>query len=511
MKTKLVLWGTNAQEEKVLIALELLVEDSAVKVYSFPENIVTEAFSKLMMDEWRDDHAVEFPDGYQIEERPLTVTDRLLPEGIKAEREDIVVRAQTEWHFIVLSDKLNAAYKSELEELRDRIAKLGKYDAGVWEELKGFWSKVQAQLRERNLFKEHADTLRDMTNALFDEMKSLRAKMDDEFKAKSEKNLDTFMEKLAAIEEKINNDMRLQSIFDELKGLQRKFKETKLTKEHRSKVWDRLDSAFKTVKEKRFGPGANKDRSPVERMQKRYDGLLSAIEKMERSIKRDEDDLKFQQRKIESSDGQLEAQIRQAKLVMIEERIRSKKEKLEDMFKTKVELEGKMEGLKKKEAERAEKERIEKAKKEAEKQIAEDIKAATQATYDEKSEELEKAAAALNTEAEEPKTEKKDKDKKESLLSAAATTLGEAFIDVIDTARAVAEVMEDKISDAFHDIKEKAQEAKEDLKEEVAEAKKKAKEVQNKVEEKTAELKEEIKEGVEDVKTALKGSAEEEE
>lgn len=464
MKTKLVVWGTNAQEEKVLIALELLTESSEVNIHLFQESTVTEAFYKLMMEEWRDDKAVEFPAGYQTEQKQLSITDRLLPEGISAERDDLIVRAQTEWHFIVLSDKLNQAYKSELEELRDRIEKLNAYDAGVWEELKGFWSKVQTQLRERNLFKEHADTLRDMTNSLFSEMKQLRSKMDEEFKQKSEEQRDFFMKRLTEIEEKINQDKRLQSIFDELKKLQRKFKNTKLTKEHRTKVWDRLDDAFKTVKEKRFGPGANKDRSPLERLQKRFDGLLNAIQKMERSIQRDEDDLKFQQRKIERTDGQLEAQIRQAKLVMIEERIRSKKEKLEDMFKTRGELEKKMEVLKRKEAEQQEKERIAKAKKEAEKQIARDIKEAAKATYEDQKEELEKAAAVMEK-GEEAKSDN-DAAKEEGFLSAAALTLGEAFTDVVDTVRAVAEVMEDKLGETIKEVRQKAQEVKEELTEE---------------------------------------------
>ena len=92
---------------------------------------------------------------------------------------------------------------------------------------------------------------------------------------------------------------KLSQIFDELKEIQQKFRDSRFTRDHRAKVWKRLDSAFKNVKEKRFGKEAVSDSSPVNRIQRRYEGLLAAIDKMEKSISRDQSDLDFQKKKVE--------------------------------------------------------------------------------------------------------------------------------------------------------------------------------------------------------------------
>jgi DNA repair exonuclease SbcCD ATPase subunit len=448
MKPRLVLWGNDAQNERVLIALELRPDDNKVNLFTFPENVVTEEFHQKMMDEWRDGKPLDFPEGYTTSERELSITESLLPEALKVERGDVVQRAQTEWHFMVLSSKLNESYTAELSGLKDRVEKLESYDNSMWDELKQFWDKVQSQVRDRNLLKSHSDSLRDSINHLFDHLKRLRSRLDEEFDKVSRDNYDKFINAIQAVEKKISDGMRLAPIFDELKEMQRNFRDARLSREHRSKVWEKLDAAFKAVKEKRFGPETGgSDQSPLDRLNRRYEGLVSAIEKMQRSIQRDHEDLEFQNRKIERTDGQLEAQIRQAKIKMIEERIRSKEEKLNEMLSTRNELEQRTEQQRRRQADR---DRVEEAKRAAQQKIAQDMKARDESVDSQK---MAKAVEAIR--GEQPEAEPTQSSG--SILSELGEKLQDLLQDTVDTARAVAEVAGDKLEELVEDVQERVE------------------------------------------------------
>ncbi len=462
MKSKLVLWGSNAQDEKCLIAVSLRAEDNKVDIWTFPESVATEDFYQQMMKEWRDGQGFELPEPKTHIERDLSVTDSLLPEDLKVERGDVVQRAQTEWQFVVLSSKLHDAYESQLSDLKERVGKLEAFDQSTWDSLKEFWDKVQEQVRERNLFRDHADRLRAHTNDLFGQMKTLRSKLDEEFEKLSKEASEMFFTALAEVERKMESGARVPVLFDELKKLQSKFRESKtLTREHRNKVWEKLDGTFKAVKEKRFGSKSGDGGgggSMLQGTQRRYDGLLSAIDKMEQSIRRDRNDLDFQNHKINTTEGQLEAQLRQAKLKMIEERINSKEEKLNEMNITKADLEKRLVSLKEKEARRAAQEAVKE-------KIVVEMKAAAEARED-VAEKLDKAAEEISTAKAKPKEAPKAKAKKEetpekeeSVLEAVGVMVNESFEDVVDTVKAVAAVIGDKIEDAIEELKEDIAEA----------------------------------------------------
>jgi len=429
MKNRIVFWGKNENSEKLLLALELLAEEGKVNVISFPEALVSEEFNQTLTKDWRDGKTVDFPEGFTSTLVELTVTGSILPAGITAEKMDFVTRAQAEWNFSILSSRLFRSYQSELNEFKDKVERALNFDKNMWDELKSFWDRVQEQARDKSLFREHSEHLRQETNELFGKLKDLRGKLDEEFDRTSKTLYEDIVAKLGDIENKVREGIRLQPLFDELKDIQKKIREVKLNRDHRNKIWDKLDATFKVLKEKRFGPETADDNNPLVRIQKRYEGLMAAIDKMESSVGRDIEELNFQNGKVNTSFGQLEAQIRQAKVAMIEERVRSKKEKLTEMYATKTELDRKMEQLQEKEKRKADEMLKEDAKKAAQEKIANEIAAANAAR-------------------------EKVKGEKESLFDAATSILGDSITDMVDTVKAVAEVVEDRIEDKIDEIKE---------------------------------------------------------
>ena len=399
MKNRIVLWGENPSDQKVLLAFALRAADNRVDLHIIPAADVSEQMEKDMMTKWRKGEEIPIPSSAERRELELKVTDGLLPDDLKTNDTDLIARAQAEWHFAVLSAKMQAVYQSELEDLRETVGNLTDYDSAVWESLKGFWGKVQKQAQDGNLLRSQAEQIKRGVNEAFATMKELRSKADKEFSGKSAQLKTEFFEKVDEIEKKVEDGARLSPLFDQLKGLQKKYFNSKFTRDHRDQVWKRIDGAFKTVKEKRYGSEAA-TQSPAGRTERRLQGLHGAIEKMERSIKRDEDDLKFNERKIERTEGQLEAQIRKAKMVMIEERLNSKRTKLEDMVKTRTDLENRLAREKKKEEQRQEKERQREERRRAEEsrkaEIAAKIAAQQQAVSEEEAAKLRDAAAKIS-------------------------------------------------------------------------------------------------------------------
>lgn len=340
MKTKLVLWGTKGTDEnqsKVLIALELNPNTNKVKSWVITGDDATEELSKNLLDNWRKGEAVAFPESTEIKESDLSASGSLLPEGVGTDKEELITRTHTEWLFMVLSSKLFQVYQTELDELQEKIDAMKTYSKNMWDTMKNFWDKVQVQVNEQNLFRDHINTLKNRTNEMFAQLKKLRSDEDAQFESEANSVYQKLASRLEQLEKLIEKNIDLHKVFDQLKTLQNDFKNAKLTRDLRSKLWDAIDNAFKIVKDKR-SPGANHSNNNGDndnRLTRRIEGLKDAIDKMEKSIEKDKKDLAIQTEKIGSGDvSQLETQLREMRAKLIRERMDSKNKKLEDMYKT---------------------------------------------------------------------------------------------------------------------------------------------------------------------------------
>ncbi len=464
MKTKIVVWGNNETDEKILLGIELIEAENKVKIYVFPESEATEVFYNQMINDWRINNPVVFPENHKVIERPLSVTDSLLPDEIKVTRTDVINRAKAEWHFVVLSSKLYELYKTELSEIKDKVGNLNQFDRNIWEELKNFWQKVQKQVYDKSLFREHAKEIQDETNSLFDEMKKHRRKLDDKFKEESKERAAKFHEQLDRIQSKLSEGLGLQPLWNEMKNIQSKFRDEKMAKNERNEIWNKIDKLFKDIKEKKYGSKGGGKKNALERIENRYNGLLAAIKKMENSIKWDRKDMKFQEDRAEGTFGQLEKELRGAKLKMIEERVKSKEAKLADMVQTRVMLETKMESekVKLKKIEEANKVKAKEAElkakvqeeiKEKSKLIDEKMGAAIagaaesiKAAQDHKSEVKNEVPVPEVGQKEVPTEEEDDRSIEERVQDIAES--------VVDSAKAIAEVFKNRVSDTIESLTE---------------------------------------------------------
>ncbi|MEM8583108.1 MAG: hypothetical protein AAGF87_02505 [Bacteroidota bacterium] len=391
MRNRIAVWGRDADQNRVMITLELKTEDNLVHILTYPEKLVTDEVYTKFMNLWRKNQETELPEPSRSIVRELSVTGGLLPDELKVEQSDTINLAQNEWHYAVLSDKMTKSYLGELAEIGDAIERSGAYDPNLWNRLKTFWEKVQTQLRDKTLLREHGNKLRKGTDELFNKMKELRSKKDQELREQSQGLVSEFNTKLEELEATIEEGSHLRKVFDELRKLQSKFHNTKFHRKDRDLIYKRIDAAFKAVKAKR----GQSDGGGSDRTKKRYDGLINAMERMQNSINRDHKDLEFQRKRITNTDEQMEAEIRRAKIQMIQSRVDSKQEKLNDMLKTKHMLEKRMEKDKK----RAEKAKEREAQQKAEEAIkakmeAERAQKEAQRTEEEEAK-LQAAAAAI--------------------------------------------------------------------------------------------------------------------
>ena len=377
MKDKIVFWGTNENDADILVLLRLRAEDNKVDLWTFPKEELDEDFVLEMFKDWDNIDIEKLPTASSHIEQNMSEPS-LLPEHIRTKETEIVSRAEKEWYVKVLSIKLSQKIEEEVEQLYRQVKNMLDYDKDVWNLTKSFWDKVNMHYQDHDLTREHAANLRDKINLTFDKLKRLRKTSNERFESEAKANFEALQQNIQDMIDSLPKVRNLNDLFEKLKTMQNDSNTLKLTRNMRNDLRDRFNEAFAVVRQERKNSYSRK-------LEGRTTGLKSAIAKMQQSLDRDRGSLKFQHSRIESTQGQLEAKLREAKIQMIKARISSKEEKLSDMLLT-------LETLNKQVEQERAKEKVEREKADA-KAAAE--KAKRQAKADEKAKAAEKAKAEV--------------------------------------------------------------------------------------------------------------------
>lgn len=324
MKDKIALWGTDERDNDVLIALRLRVNDNCVDIWTFPKNKIDHHIAEAMVREWDkiDPDNLPQPHNHLIQDMGQP---SLLPDHLRTADTDIISRTEKEWFVRVLSTKLKAKLIAEIEQLQAQTDALNDYDKDVWDLVQSYWTKVGLHFQSRDLNREDAGILRDRLNACFNKLKSLRKEDNSRHDQEAKANANALNAELAKLSAQIaQKNANIKNLFEQLKKLQERAIQVRLTKDQRNELRDQIDHAFEAIRNAR-------KQSRHDYYQNRITGLKDVIAKMEKSIAYDEKELKFQQSRFHQMSGQLEIQLREAKMQLTQSQLAGKVEKLNEM------------------------------------------------------------------------------------------------------------------------------------------------------------------------------------
>ncbi len=335
MQERIVLWGNaGTPARNVLVAIALRLQDRVVDIMLFDKDSLPTGFHSDMTKKWVEGEEVALPEGYDHRMQPLN-DQSVLPADVRVEKLESIRKLQNEWAYEILAQKTYESFKTELAKLKINIEAASEYKNDLWEQAKSIWDRVLRLRNDNMMRKQYAEELRDEVNILFDILKKQRDENSKNIEQQSAVLLVELREQINAINIKIETSKNLGDVFNELRQYQEKTKNARLVIVHRKELWAAIDEAFETLKGKR---GESKNNF----MSGRIEGLKLVVSKMEKGLARDKQDLNFQfRRNNDQGASQLEMQLRKAKVQVLEDTIKSKEEKLADIYKTINELEAK--------------------------------------------------------------------------------------------------------------------------------------------------------------------------
>ena len=350
MRDKFVTWG-ELDGTRRLFAFELDAEDARITRRVVPAAASTDELMQTILNAWNNHATMTYPADTAKDVIGLTTTGTIVPEGASVDDKVRVASAEREWPFEVVSARLRKQFRDELEEIQDVVHGLEKFEESVFERLKGTWNKVQQELNNKVIRYEHTQGLRKLSDELFAKLKVLRRGKDKEVRSASKELRKTLRTKLVALQGELEAKKDLRGLFNRLKSLQQEINKAQLSRDDRHALRKQIDELFKATKSEIDATGADAGAlsQQRERLEKRLQGLEHAIKRMKHSLHRDNQDIFYENKRVQRAGNQLAEQLGAAKLAMLGQKSESKQTKLDDMLATEADLRKRLDKLVKRE------------------------------------------------------------------------------------------------------------------------------------------------------------------
>lgn len=331
MRKKFLIEATYEEQQEIWVAVSFNDDLAKVMLHIYPKKEI----DKKILQQWVRGEK-ELPATALVIERTIA-DENLLTEEIRVENVGKVRDIEIEWANSILQSRMLQNFHNQLAILKEKIAVLDDYSQTVFEECVAFWDSVMDFKKDNATFSNQSiDELKTELDILFDALKALRKDYKKEQKERSKSSKDELMLKLELLANNLKEKGDHKFVIQRLKEVRASLNKAGLIPVDYQVVDKEINQLFDTMSAKR-------DENRNKKTEKRIGDLTAIVEKMQKSLDWDERELKKQEKFKERTDQIFQLKLVDAKIDMIQNRIKEKQTKLKNIKATLASLEKKTE------------------------------------------------------------------------------------------------------------------------------------------------------------------------
>jgi hypothetical protein len=291
MLQNLLLWGEIATDRKALMAIHLDEPNEKVEIFAFPKEEVTAELQNQLVA-WRNGGEFDFSNVTISWSIPAN-SDNLLPDGIRVDKPEFILRAQQDWGKKLMGARLFLVLKEEVNLLKERASNTSVYEDELWNKTKELWDKISELRKEHHISREHTDQLKFIIDETFELLKGLKKFQVEKNKTQHHSLVKNFEQQIDAQRARLIYPDELNDVFESLRKIQDEIKKASFGWGHKRTLFDTLNLVFNDLKNYRKTEHQSKVQDRVKHLQHTFDSLKVSIERDKESLQAHQEKLKF--------------------------------------------------------------------------------------------------------------------------------------------------------------------------------------------------------------------------